>query len=371
MITLTARINLISGDNGTLSLVSTEPTGNNISSRIANVVGDKRQTKNPFILDASKLGEGATFSSGVDYFIGNQQSSASGVFASAYTLQINSANPITSLTIAFDTQNKRHPNSIKVDGVDYIDDDAIFTVVGLESSTSHTVVINNWNAPRFPLVISGIYVKISIDIDQRNLISLESGITYRADNKLPSYGIISNSGNIEFNDLDGEVRDYAEQMILTSDLKVVITLNNTLAKTHEEVGVFETRDWDYDNDNRSVSVSLKDDLEEWQDIQVKGFGYDPRNAYKVLTNGTMEDLYKWLQEKDETGNYRTPEKYQMLSFEQLDTTTRNILTNTKLQYPLLENGTLWAQWQKLCQVCGLYIYKDNSGNTVCRYTYGS
>jgi hypothetical protein len=85
----------------------------------------------------------------------------------------------------------------------------------------------------------------------------------------------------------------------------------------------------------------------------------------------MSNVYKWLQGQDENGNYRTPEKYQMLSFEQLDEKTQNILENTTIDYPLLENGTLWEQWQKLCEVCGLYIYKNNEGKTVCTYTYGS
>lgn len=367
MITLTARIDLTSDNNGTLSSV-TNLQGNNISSEIGVILGSKKQLTNPFIIGASKIGDGSTFSSGVDYFIGNQLSSKSGVFSTPYTLTISGKN-ITRFTIEFDTLKKRHPNSIIIDGNTYSDDDAIFTISNLTSANEHIITIGNWNSPTYPLVISGIYFAVSID--RRNLISLDSSIFDRGDIKLPSYGIISNVGNLEFNDLTGEIRDYAEQLLLTSDLKVQINLTDTLTNKSEQVAIMETESWDYDNNNRSVSVSLKDDLEEWQDIQVKGFGYDPRNAYKVLTNGTMEDLYKWLQGQDENRNYRTPLKYQMLAFEQLDTTTRNILTNTKLQYPLLENGTLWAQWQKLCQVCGLYIYKNSQGKTTCSYTLGS
>lgn len=364
MITLTARIELIPGDNGKLRWITSNLSGNNISSEIVAILGSKSQGSNPFILGASKLGDGSTFSGNVDYSIGNTQSSESGVFTTPYTLTIIGTTNITSLTIAFDTVNNRHPNTIEIDNVEYADDDAIFTIVNLPSANSHTITIDNWNSPNYPLVIMGIYVEISIDIDYRNLISLNRSITYRGDNKLPSYGIISNTGNLEFNDLDGEIRDYAEQMLLTSDLKVEITLNNTLANAHEQVGIFETREWNYDNNNRSVSVSLKDDLEEWQDIQVQGFDYDPREPFKIIADGKMSNLYVWLQDK-------TPTKYQMLNFEQLDEKTRTILEETTIDYPLLENGTLWAQWQKLCQVCGLYIYKNNEGQTICSYTYGS
>jgi hypothetical protein len=58
-------------------------------------------------------------------------------------------------------------------------------------------------------------------------------------------------------------------------------------------------------------------------------------------------------------------------FYQLDTQTQEILKNTKIIYPLLEASTLWQQWNKLCQVCGLYIYKNGKGNIVCSYIYGS
>jgi hypothetical protein len=217
----------------------------------------------------------------------------------------------------------------------------------------------------------GSYIKVEKDFSLNNLISLERAIFDRSDTKLPSYGILSNNGNLEFNDTNGAFLAYANAGVLVSGLKVHILLNNTLSKSSEQVGVFETDTWDYDNNNRSVLVSLKDDLEEWQDIQVDGFGYDPINRFKVIADGKMSNVYKWLQSQDENGNYRTPKKYQMLPFDELDEKTKSILENTTIDYPLLENGTLWEQWTKLCQVCGLYIYKNNEGKTVCTYAYGS
>lgn len=369
MITLTAKINLISDNHGTLTSVSSNVSKNNVSSELGAILGVKSKGSKPFILGLSKLNSLDTFQDNLDYFIGSEFSNENGEFETPYVFNI-SGNQISSLTIEFDTLNNRHPNKINIDGIEYTDNDSIFTIT-LESANNHTITIDNWNTPNYPIVVLGIYVNITIDIDYRNLISLNRNITYRSDNKLPSYGIISNAGNLEFNDISGEIKDYAEQLILTTDLKVEIYLNNTLANVQERIGVFETRDWDYDNDNRSVSVSLKDDLEEWQDIQVEGINYDPRKPFEVIENGSMDNLYKWLQAQDENGNYRTPLKYQMLSFNELDVKTQEILENTKINYPLLENGTLWQQWEKLCQVCGLYIYKNNEGKTVCSYTYGS
>lgn len=371
MITLTAKIGLNLGGSGTLSGVTSNLLGNNISSDIGKVLGSKSKGGNPFLLGVTKFRENAHFSDGEDYFISKQVSNAEGNFDERFEIDITGEN-IDGFTIKFDTYNNRHPKSIVVDGVKYYDDDATYNITSLESSNSHKIIIDNWSDAGYPLVITSIAVGVGgIEVDYRNLISLNRSIFYRGDNKFPSYGIISNTGNLEFNDLDGEVRDYAEQMLLTSDLKVEITLNNTLTKTKEKVAVFETRDWDYDNDNRSVSVSLKDDLEEWQDIQVQGFSHDPRNPFSVISDGKMSNLYIWLQGKDEKGNYRTPKKYKMFSFAELDEKTQDILDTTIVQYPLLENGTLWQQWQKVCEVCGLYIYKNNEGRTVCTYTYGS
>lgn len=366
MITLTAKINLISGHSGELGVEPRDLLGNNISSNLGTILGFKKQSKNPFVIGASKIGDGSTYESHLDYFMGDQLSDSLGNFVSSYTLTLTSTEPLNSFTIAFDNTNNRHPYYITIDEQRYVDDDSVFTVTGLVESTTHTIVIENWNAPTYPLVITGIFVGIDIDINVRNLLGLNRNIAYRGDYKLPSYGIISNTGSMEFNDLDGEIKDYAEDLILTSDLKVTITLNNTLANKHEQIGVFETEKWDYDNNNRSVSVSLKDDLEEWQDIHIDGINYDPREPFKVIEGGKMSNIYKWLQNSNVT-----PSKYDMLTFEELDTETQTILENTTIRYPLLESGSLWEQWQKLCEVCGLYIYKNNQGRTVCRYTYGS
>ena len=361
MITLTAKINLLSGDNKALSLGSDNLSGNNISSNLSGIVGVKKKCSNPFIIGASKLGDGSTFSDGVDYFIGDQLSDDNGNFATSYTITIT-GNAMTSLTIAFDTVNGRHPKSINVDGITYIDDDPIFTVVELTKNTSHTINIYDWNEPLYPLVITGIYTEVSIEIDRRNLISLSRSIFDRSDLKLPSWGIISNTGNIEFNDINGEVRDYAEQLLLQSGLECKIFLNNTLTNSQEQIGLFETDEWDYDNDNRVVSVSLKDDLEEWQDINVAEVNYDPRKP--------ESKPFKWLY--DHLWTITTANgNYDMLAFNELDTQTQGILQYTYTQYPLLKSGSLWEQWTKLCEICQLHIYKDNNGVVVCRYNGGN
>lgn len=204
---------------------------------------------------------------------------------------------------------------------------------------------------------------ICIDIDRRNLLALDVSVFDRGDYNKPSYGIISNTGTLRFNDINELVLTLAQELLLISGQKVEIFLHDTLSKKSELLAVMETTDWNYDNDSKVVSVSLQDDLVEWQDIQIEGLNYDPRNAFKELPNRSMADLYNWLY-------IRTPVKYNMLIFEELDNNTQQVLTSTTVAVPYLNAGNLWEQWAKLCQVCALYIYKDKD-RTICSYAYGS
>lgn len=365
MITLTAQIELLksgtgNGTNGILSGVSTD-TDNlskvNASAVISDILGYKVRIAKPFILGKSKLGAGNYFTSNLGYFVSRQLSNNDGEFTTPFEITVNGTN-INAVTLAFDDLNGAYPKSIVADGNIITDDDPFWTI-GLETANTHTITIFDWNKPNSPLIISGIYIDLTIDIDRKNIQSLESSIFDRADISLPSYGIISNTGKIDFIDIDGEVRDYAEQQILKSGLNVTITLNNTLTKAHETVAVLKTADWDYNSYNRAVTVSLKDDLEEWQEINVAEIYFD----LKSQQSKTLKCFYEYLYEL-------TPSQYNMMSFDELDNNTQDILENTIIRYPYLEKGTLWQQWTKLCEVAQLHIYKDNN-RTICRYNGGN
>ena len=200
-----------------------------------------------------------------------------------------------------------------------------------------------------------------IIINNQNLLSLECSIFDRADLKLPSFGIISNVGNIEFNDIDGEVLAYSEQGLLEKSAKCEIWLSNTLVDgVSMQIGSYETDEWHYDEENRTFSVSLKDDLEELQNLTVE-------EVYYYTNNGEQRPL-SWIY------NYLydiTIQNYNILSFDELDNETKSILENTICKYVILHKATLWEQWTKLCQVAQLHIYKNNKGIIVCKYNGGN
>lgn len=199
-------------------------------------------------------------------------------------------------------------------------------------------------------------------IDNTNGIRIERTITDRADIKLPSFGIISNVADIEFTDFDFTILNCANDGELIKGLPCRIKIKDTISGKTELLGVFETDNWEYDNNNQKVRVSLKDDLEEWQDIYIESIPY---NVMKP-----QEESFMWLY-SHLSWLTRTTYGYDILSPAELDTDTKNMLNQTFIKYPMIESGTLWQQWDKLCKVCQLHIYKNESGRIICRYNGGN
>lgn len=360
MIKITAKINI--GENGgTLNTVTSSQSGINVSSTLNEVMGKHEQIQRPFILGRSRLGGGDCFTKKANFYIGRIASDSNGNFSSNYVIEVSGSN-ITLLTITFNKQKGEYPRSILIDGESYYDDDPTWTIP-LTSADTHTITISNWNKPNSPFVISSIYTNLSIELDDTNLLDFERTIMDRSDIKRPSFGIISNTGSLSFIDKDGEVKDYIAQQIISSQNVISAYLINTETNAREQIAYFNTEQWSYNNSQSLVNVSLKDDLEEWQGINVPAVKYTPT----VSTSKTAEWFYKYLWQFMDDNNL-IENKYEMLSFDELDSETKAVLSGTTIQYPLLESASLWSQWEKLCQLCFLHIYKRNDGRTVCKYS---
>lgn len=376
MNSLNAKINVIEGDSFTYA--NHGFNGNNISSKITSV---KNTNQNPFIFGVSKFGDGSCLYNSVDYFISSDLSSST-INSSGYYnynqsrnmwLEITSQNKINSLTFIFDNLKDIHPYQIRFSD-NYLNEIKTITVnsstltieepFGDKIPTYYRIVFIGLNKPNSPFVFKGVYSGETIEINSRNIISISRNSSDRADFKLPSFGIISNTSEIEFNDTNGKILQYAKDLLLKEGLECNIYLKNSLYDSFENdgklIGVFTTANWGYNNNNRKVSVSLKDDLEEWQDINIEGFSYDAKNRPQY----TLEWFYDYLYD-------RTPTKYKMLTFEELETTTQGILSNCTIKYPMLKSGSLWQQWTKMCQVAQAHIYKLNNGKTTFVYRGGN
>lgn len=247
----------------------------------------------------------------------------------------------------------------------YTDNDALYVIndIDILPTQKLQIEISQINKPFTNLTIYGITTNLLIDVDRHNIVNIDCSNFDRSDVRYANFGIISNVGNIEFRDIDNEVLNYAEEGLLKKGLDCKIELVNTLNKKTKLISSYLTSQWNYDNDSKTVSVSLKDDLEEWQDINIKGFSYDPRD----LTPKNLQNYYVYLYNL-------TPKKYNMLAFDELDENTKTVLEKTYIKYPMLKDATLWQEWTKLCLVCQAHIYKgiiDNEVRTIFRYNEGN
>ena len=393
MITMSAEIEIFQGesfDNVNISITDSNGSDvqSNISANISNIfskIKPKFSKQNPFIIGSSVLSGGATFSNGEQYFITNCFSSATKdensniyPFENDIIITMESKDYVlgvlpTVFSILFDVSDNVYAPQIIINGYNdldvkqwtntYLPETPYFTIANLDNSNCvrYEIIINGLNKPNSQLILLGVYSQLSIYADKRNLISLDSDIKDRSDNGHPSYGIISNGGNLTMIDNTGEIKAYAEFGLLTSDLPVTLYLHDTLSGKKEIIGVFETENWEYNTLNFEVNITLKDNLEELQNINMERINYDPRQPFKEFK--TMAKLYQILYSK-------TPSRYKFPPYELLNDNTRGILSATNFEYPLLEEGSLWEQWRKVCETCQLYIYKANSGDTICNYFGG-
>lgn len=362
MITLSATIKLLSGDSTQLTPF-TNITKNNNSSHLKSVIGAEIEPTNlnPFLLGTTKLGAKGKLQSKSQVFVSRDSCNESGIFDNDLYITVRyggifpqNDTKIDNISITFDTYNDQYPTEIEIDGVVYGNDTPLFKRGGLVENRTKEIKFLKMNKPNIPLVIEEISLGLTINVDRRNLLSYNRNIRSKADIKTPSWGIVSNGGNLSFADTTKEVINYCSNNILKNNQRVLVYLENNIIKEKHQIADVKTSDWQYDNDNFSVSVTLDDRLTEWQDIVIEGINYDQRTSIPQ----TGEYFYKWLYEK-------TPSKYFMLDFNSLDEKTKNILTSTTIYYPTMKSGTLWQGWNKLCQACGLLIYNDFDGKTVC------
>ncbi len=340
-LTVSAEINLIDDISLDNANIESENLLSNISGNISSPLGAIKVLKKPFIIGINKISDGSTFSTGVDYIIFNEISKPNtdndyGHFENAIEITFSAEN-LDHFSIAFDTVNNRHPNYIIVDGVKYIDDDPIFTVSNLVGDT-HTIIIEDWNEVGKQCVITGIFCGIKIEINEKNLISLNRKIVSLSDFERPSYGLIAGTGNISFNDINTQVLDYAKQNLLKSNINVKINLNNLLTKNKQLIGTFYTNEWNYDGFNPQVSVSLKDKSLDLQTVYLEPYPYTFNlTAYEIMLD---------IQNK--------------IPFDiNYSDNALKILQNTIIQEVYLQSETAWSRLDKIGNLCLLKIYFKN------------
>ena len=352
------------GGVGAISSGTITAQGNNISANFSEIINNTPEGEsnpNPFIIGVSKLGSGATFSRKLNYFMSKQICNENGKFAVPIQITLNGYR-MDNFTIVFNSFRNEYPTQIDVNGKSYY---PASPIVSISQSTAEssvvTITFDSWNSPNRPLVIEKISDGVSLDINKRNLISFSADNLQRSNNETVSWGIVSNKGFIEIKDFDKRIYSLARNKMLSSNSECFISIKNTLVKgKNERIATMYTEEWEYDTESFIAKVTLKDALEEWQNINISSIEYDHTKNEEYPFSTIYQKLHRL-----------TPAKYNMLAFNELDENTREILENTKCRYPFLKSSSLWSAWHKLCEVCQLYIYNNPNGKTVCNYEYGA
>lgn len=363
MIKIEARIKLFDSDDGTVT-DATINNANNISSGSFgqsqnSIIGREVKQSQPFLLDNSPLVGGEDYeiaknsdmyvlADRVNYFIGSLVSGDDGTFpnGASYSITINGAD-FNAITIVFDKDDEVWPTEVVINGKSYINDDPIFTVGGLGGTVDELeVTISKLNKPNKGLIVTGIYVDITIVVDEKNLDSFTYSLYDRASNDEPSYGVVSNSGTLSFVDSTGEILDYITNRMLTNELSVNVSISNTLNDKKELFISAKTSQWEYDNNNFITTVSISDQLQDLQNYTYVGFPYDKTF---LLARDIYDDIISAI-----------PTSFGFPTFDMLPENIRNKLAYASVTNPYMENCSVWEALDGFCKTFGLRIYKEKS-----------
>lgn len=346
MITVSAEILL--NDNYITSIECNIPK-NNISTPIENLLNTVKEGSSPFLLNASKLDGSGKLLSKVDYYIGSLCSDENGDFDEPYLITVNGVD-LQTIVIYFDVYNNQYPRTIIINNKSYNCDSPVFKTF-LDTTDKIDIIIDNWNTPYYPVQIQGINLAY-LYFDAVQIKGVKVNQQNRQNVSAISYGLLSQIGDIELIDFDNFIYTCIKKNIinLNSICKLYIMNNGT----KQLLTTLFVNKLEYSPNERIATISLQDNLEKLQDIYCDGIDYD----YISPETKSLKYFYDYLELVSIKSGFK---------FVPLNDETENILNSTIISYVLLNSGTLWEQWDKLCQVAQLHIYKNNNNEIVVIY----
>ena len=324
----------------------------------------------PFLLSHSKLGGGHTFAPNkVDYpILSVYRISGAGV-PDVYDVYIICAAPAQGLTIAFDTYNNHYPAktkfgnttaSIYINGK-YFDIDSAITYFPVETKTGSVgeykdVPLYNISVSagmddagskngKYPTIISGINIGVRYAVDKINMVDMDISQSDRPTNNKPIFGVMSGTASLKVKDDGGELLGYVQNKTIGRNSPVEFIIKNSTANKQQSVAKMLISDLKYDVNNFNIDLELSDGLLELQETE--------SNEIKMSTTPmTAKAVFERLKA------YVT--KYEFAVTANAET----IMSSTTIKYPFLEQSKVWAAFDKLCNLCGLYMYMGADGKIV-------
>lgn len=348
--------------------------GDGLTSNTANIFSVCNTQANvgatPFLLSHSKLGGGHTFAPNkVDYPILSVYFISGQGVPEVYNVFIICAAPAQGLTIAFDTYNNRYPAktkfgnttaSIYINGK-YFDIDSAITYFPVETKTGsvgeykdvqlYDISVSGGmddagsKNGKYPTIISGINIGVRYAVDKINMGDLDISQSDRPTNNKPIFGVMSGTASLKVKDDSGELLGYVQNKTIGRNSPVEFIIKNSTANKQQSVAKMLISDLKYDVNNFNIDLELSDGLLELQETE--------SNEIKMSTTPmTAKAIFERLKA------YVT--KYEFA----ITANAETIMSSTTIKYPFLEQSKVWAAFDKLCNLCGLYMYMGADGKIV-------
>lgn len=356
----------------TLSITERYYSMNNISRAITSkdlLPNNYKSSRNPFIIGGSKLDGRSTFSKGEKFFIGNTLSKIdeeTGEIAfnnrnddNRYDLIIRFLHNSTTVGayFIFDSVNNEFPSKIKLEMHPSSGGEIVTKIYDITSSMTWVdfyfedsnyvgwaylyVTVLDWNKENRPVRIEAVFITPIIEVNKSSLQSLERNLSSSSSCTEPSYGVISNNAQLTVLDIDGRIKSLIEDEMLSNTLHVEINLVDTLSGVSEPVLKYGASEFSYDNNNLTLSVSMTDGLEAFQDKDI---------GYIAVDKNTS--LARTIQE--------------FVPNSEADTSIDEELYNIYSSKDYVYSGTIWDNLNQLCKSNCIKAYIDERGYFVFR-----
>lgn len=159
---------------------------------------------------------------------------------------------IDSVTFYGDKNANQFPTRAIVNGEYIYSDDAEWTIVFPSSSATQTITFDMWNRANYNACFTHIGVFVNeLVLDKRQIKEIETLSQSTPESGDIKYGITYSRGNISVIDINGEIKDYISDNIISSDnLEVSIYANDKIVQHQLSENI------DYDINSKTFSANL-------------------------------------------------------------------------------------------------------------------
>lgn len=247
---------------------------------------------------------------------------------------------IDSVTFYGDKTANQFPTRAIINGEYIYSDDPEWSIVFPTTRNSQTITFDMWNRANYNACLTHIGVLTNeVVLDKHQISSIESVSQSSGRPKDIFYGVISSSGSFEVLDVSGELRDLAQDKIISSGNEVQVIANNNVIQNHTSLSPKY-------NKTDVLQCEISNRLSKLDTLSFSGFDLDVE-GFSLITV-----LYDILLQ----AGIRL--KTDMFESEQI----KDRVTNIFIPYSYMKPSTLREALDKICQVAQLNIYMDDYNN---------